>query len=223
MRLFWRYPEWWCVALSAAAWLALLPGQGHAHHHHAQASVASQLLQWLAMVAAMMYPLVLDPVRVTAARSLWKRRHRAIAGFLLGYTGIWMLVGICISQAASVLPSGSSLALAGGFALAAAWHFTPIRRRATRACHRTIPIAPEGWRAGRDCIRYGWTVGKSCVASCWALMLACALAGHSFNVMVTVFLIGAFDRYAAHPGRPMIFSYLPSSSKKWASVLIPSK
>ena len=44
---------------------------------------AAATLAWSLMVVAMMVPLVRHPVRITAARSLWPRRDRAIGGFLL--------------------------------------------------------------------------------------------------------------------------------------------
>lgn len=220
-RLTWRHPEWWSVALSAAAWLLLAvmtdsPGGGQAtplHHHHGQSVTApgrgigtawvTPAAGWLLMIAAMMVPMVLGSVRATAARSMWRRRSRAIAGFLLGYVGMWFIAGLLILALLDALELDkrfSSPALAAaGFAAAAAWQLTPVKRRALWSCHRTAPLAPRGWKADGDCIRYGWTIGGRCVVSCWALMLACLLAGHGLVPMGIVAVTGAGERYLKRP------------------------
>jgi predicted metal-binding membrane protein len=144
---------------------------------------------WMLMVVAMMFPLVLDSVRRTAARSLWTRRHRAIAGFLLGYLSLWAAVGVL----ASFIPAKSA---AAGFALAAIWQLTPMKSRAVLSCHRTMPLTPTGWRADLDCIRFGWHIGGGCLISCWALMLACVLSGHALFAMVAITAAAITERYA---------------------------
>jgi predicted metal-binding membrane protein len=143
-------------------------------------------------------------VRATAARSLWRRRHRAIGAFLAGYLGPWIAFGLAASAAATTLraqsPPSPALA-AAGFVAALLWQVTAMKRRALVACHRTLPLAPDGWRADRDCLRYGWMVGRSCLVSCWALMLACALAGHSLPAMIGATGIGWAERNTARPNQ----------------------
>lgn len=175
-RAVWRHPEWWALGLCAIAWGAMF--RPHAHH-------GAPLANWMIMTVAMMLPLVVGPIRFAAERSLWRRRHRAIAGFLAGYLGAWLAVGVAIS----FIEPGPWLA-AAAFAVAGVWQLTRYRRIAMAGCHRSMPLAPRGWRADRDCVRYGWTVGTYCVASCWALMLACAMAGHHLLAMfgITAFL-----------------------------------
>jgi predicted metal-binding membrane protein len=206
----WRHPEWWAMGLSALAWLLLvvLPaGSGHASH-----ALPSATALWLLMVVAMMVPLVLEPIRATAARSLWRRRHRAIGGFLLGYVGPWLIVGGVISVVEVALGVTERLdptaGAALGFAVAAVWQLAPRKWQALQACHRTAPLAPRGWRADRDCVRYGWSIGRSCVVSCWALMLACVLAGHSLPAMMVAATVATADRYLVRPEQPLIFSVL---------------
>ena len=75
----WRHPEWWSVALSIAAWIALVSTPRHSSSHR---STAINLMFWLLMVVAMMFPLVMAQVRQAAFHSLWSRRHRAIGVFL---------------------------------------------------------------------------------------------------------------------------------------------
>src|SRR5882724_5194158 len=99
-RITWHHPEWWLFGLSLIAWLAMAirfdsAGVGftltHQHHHGAATGVNPWIIEtfrWMMMVAAMMLPLVADSAREVAARSLWSRRQRAIAGFVLGYLSI---------------------------------------------------------------------------------------------------------------------------------------
>ena len=215
-RLSWPRPEWWTLALSFSGWLLIIvstvghSGMAHASHSHnhrvaeiaAPANILTawptQILWWLVMVFAMMFPLLVDHVRNTAARSLWSRRHRAIGTFLTGYTMSWLIFGTVASAAYLILNMetwfSKPIISTVGFCVAILWQVMPVRRRSVLACHRTRPIAPTGWRAERDCLRYGWMVGTSCIISCWALMLACLLSTHSVLAMVGITAIGLFER-----------------------------
>jgi predicted metal-binding membrane protein len=226
-RLAWQHPEWWTIALSAAAWATIM-GQwivasshvhgGHADHAARDGSlIVSSVLMLIAssvfMIAAMMFPMVLSSVRTVAARSLWQRRHRAILQFLAGYMAPWMLFSLVVSIALAALQAreiglslASSQAAAFGFGAAVLWQLTPVKRRALFACHRTVPIAARGWRADRDCFRSGWMIGNSCVASCWVLMLACMLSEHSLPAMLCATLIGMIERTQFRPNQRLLCS-----------------
>jgi hypothetical protein len=157
-----------------------------------------ELGHWLLMILAMMVPLAIGSIRTAAARSLWRRRHRAIAAFLVGYLLPWGLVGLPASALGIIAQANAWRHLprlvGASFAIAAMWQVTVARRRALVACRRTVPLAPDGWRAARDCVAFGWLIGTRCVASCWALMLICVLARHSLVAMVGVGLIGLIER-----------------------------
>jgi predicted metal-binding membrane protein len=188
----WRHPEWWALALSVGAWV-LLVGQS-VHRHFAG---------WSLMVVAMMVPLVVGPIRTTAARSLWRRRHRAIAIFLAGYLTLWLAAGAGFFLLMSIVGvnagSPSPLLVASAFALALGWQLAPAKRRALNACHRTMPLAPRGSRADRDCFRYGLRIGAYCLTSCWALMLVCMVAKHAMGALVAVAVVLAAERYLRRP------------------------
>jgi hypothetical protein len=224
-RVAWRHPEWWTIATSVITWLVLVGGSampaagGTAIHlHHAESSVersaawlgsiAADTAAWMLMVAAMMFPLVLGPIKVTAARSLWARRHRAIVGFLVGYSIPWMILGASMLLLLSGLrvrtSPGSPAAAAIAFAAAMLWQGTAVRRRALVACHRTTPLAPAGWQADRDCVRQGWVVGVPCVVSCWPPMIACLLSGHNLLAMAGAGAIGFVERYAVRPDERLL-------------------
>lgn len=220
-QLAWQYPEWWVIALSVIAWPLLVmqahpapitPSQALAHQgHHHEAPAASgaaipawlpELGIWMLMVVAMMLPLVLGAARHAAVRSLWRRRTRAIGGFLVGYLAVWLLAGIpalLLSRALGLNERARLIGAVAIFAIAAVWQLTPLKERLLLSCHRTAPLAPGGWRADRDCLRYGWLIGGFCLGSCWAMMLACALAGHHPLLMIGVGAIGATERYLPRP------------------------
>lgn len=214
--LAWAHPEWWALALAAAAWCVLLAaawtGHGaagaHAHGHaHAARDVATSVLtdlaHWQLMVVAMMLPVIVPSLRVAAFRSLWRRRHRAMAGFLLGYLAVWALLGLAVCLALTRFPwltdTWGGVAAAAAFVCAAGWQWTRLKRRSLVACHRTIPLAPRGWRADRDCVELGWRIGGSCCVGCWVLMVACTLAGHSPLALAACAGIGLVERYSWRP------------------------
>lgn len=213
------HPEWWTLALCLLAWVLLaLPGGGetwaaiscgplHDAGASAEASAALRFVSfgwaagvagWTIMVGAMMLPLVIAPVRRTAFASLWRRRHRAVAGFLLGYGGFWIAagcLGLALLAGLGLGASARDAAAALAFALAGLWELTPLKRRALSGCHRRIPLRPTGWRADLDCLRYGAMQGCNCFASCWAIMLASMLAAHHLAIMASIALISAAERY----------------------------
>lgn len=191
--LTWRHPEWWSVALSAIAWLVLLSSPWHHLFHNTS---GASLLLWVLMVVAMMFPLVIAQVRDTAFRSLWRRRHRAIAFFLSGYLLSWILFGavvLAIRARWSVDPIASAVI---AILIAIAWQLSPWKRRALRRCHRVMPLAPQGWRANVSCARFGWGIGGSCIGACGALMIACALMDHSLLIMSVVTVLTMSERFA---------------------------
>ncbi len=198
-RLVW-HPEWWALGLCGGAWLALIGGASAA-----QSAVpfcgAVPDAGWTAaageatlMIAAMMLPLVLVPVRRTACASLWRRRHRAIAGFLLGYAATW-LAALAVEAAPFLAAPPARWVPAAAFAAAALWEATPLKRRALVLCDRTMPLRPHGWRADLDCLRFGVLQGRSCVMSCWAVMLAPLVVAQHLPVMAGVAVLCATERY----------------------------
>jgi predicted metal-binding membrane protein len=211
-RIAWNHPEWWVVAIAAAVWVFMagmaFPGAADPHAGHSgHAAMAAGgghghgAFGMVAMVVAMMLPLTLANVRHVAWSSLWRRRHRAIAAFLVGYLAVWILVQAGIAGAWGLMASFTGWERAGIVAMVAAvlWEVSPIKRQRRHRCHRTVPLAPRGWRADADCARYGVTTGLSCVTMCWALMAACAAFAHSFPVMIVLFGVQLSGRYQRYP------------------------
>lgn len=194
--VFARNPQWWALALSGAAWLLMISGA--AHSHHGMHDATHELVAWMVMSVAMMVPMVAGSIRLSAQRSFWRRRHRAAAGFLTGYLACWLLVGVAVL----LLPLRAGPAeTAIAFVVAAVWQLTPWKRRALVACHWRMPLAPRGWRADRDCLRFGWGCGLRCFVSCWALMLACFLSGHALAATAAGAAVGLAERYLVRDQR----------------------
>ncbi len=197
-----RFPEFWMLALSAVVWVALaVRTGGHIHY----AGIVGNWWHWMLMVFAMMLPLQVHAVRWTAEHSLWPRRHHAIFVFLIGYLGLWALVGVVFSWIATVFASlhriGWMEGAAIGLLIEAVWLLSPWKRFASHMCHRTLSLSPSGWRADWDCLSYGWIIGYGCALNCWPLMLLCWLAGHNFIAILLGFSVACADRYATSDHR----------------------
>jgi predicted metal-binding membrane protein len=197
-RIGWRHPEWWVILIAAAAWALILR---HATHAHTVPSVGHTIIATAVMVAAMMLPLTLANVRHVALSSLWRRRHRAMAAFLVGYLCCWAVVQTVIQGTLGFLAPLLGWTLVAGLVMvmAVSWEISPGRRRRLRRCGLTVPLAPRGWRADTACVRYGVITGLSCVTTCWALMAAVAAFSHSVLVMAVVFGVQISDRYQRRP------------------------
>jgi predicted metal-binding membrane protein len=213
VRAIGRRPTLWVELAVAAAWLALMLGEGIARgygggsggslasgplwicttglggighdatHAAASAPIASASLlagtpMWVVMALAMMVPTAMPAVQHVAGTSLYWRRRRAAAEFLVAFLALWTAFGVLVLRPlAAWHPAGSRFALAVALAAAALWQLTPLKLRALRACHRSRPLPPRGWRAPAGVADFGLHNGAACLASCWAMMAAAAVSG----------------------------------------------
>lgn len=217
---FWLRPEWWIVVFSGLAWLVMLAhGVQHAGHEmHHWLPFPQEVMYWMIMVAAMMLPFNLESIRIAAFRSLWGRRHRAIAGFLAGYFAPWLVLGVLGAVLRELPQMHTYLVSACLFAFTAYWLTTGVHKRAFLACHTTVPLAPVGWRADCDCVKFGSTVGLACVKSCWPFMLGCMFAGHGLAALVGGFGISLSERWWIRP-RPRAMLVISLTLALWYSAL----
>jgi predicted metal-binding membrane protein len=181
LRFWHRHPERGLAAVALAAWVALLFA-GHSH------SFWGRQTGWMLMLAAMMIPPALPMARHVMQNS--KRHRRQRAGLLFAGTSLlpWAVAGAGGVGLVSVigLDGYRRWLLGGSLLVAAAWELTPDKRRALKACHRTLPLPPDGRKADRACCRLGLQYGKACFRACWALMLPMVLAGHPGVVLMLV-------------------------------------
>lgn len=193
----WRRPEWTVAALALSAWIVLFGSTVHggsgAHHHHDPTSVAlsaPSASAWIVMVIAMMAPSSLPAVRSLAFASFARRRQRSIALFIGSYVLVWFAFGLGATAVAESLAAGRfgrGPILGAVLLVAAAWEFSPQKRRALRACHVLLPPPPRGLRADLGCARAGLRHGWNCMIACWALMLAMVAGGHA-SILLTLAL-----------------------------------
>jgi len=132
------------------------------------------------MVAAMMLPLTITPLRYVRDRSFARRRARATILFAAGYVVVWMIASVGL-QLIAFAAQWAAFAPLPCFALAVAtaiiWQVSPAKQWCLNRCHRRPHLAAFGTAADRDALGFGLTNGASCVGSCWALMLATLLVG----------------------------------------------
>jgi predicted metal-binding membrane protein len=163
------------------------------------------MLGWLAMMLAMMPPLLTQPLAHLWHRSLARRRSRAIATFAVGYGAVWLAAGIVLTAMAillePIMAATGVPALVAAAALAIVWQITPARQFCLNRCHRQARLSAVGIAADLDCLNYGIAVGLSCAGSCWAWMLMPLVAeGVQLPVMAAVTVMLMVERVA--PARP---------------------
>jgi hypothetical protein len=200
---FWEHPEWWTAGIAGLAWMVMLAAawEHSGHTFHSKAGFGQELFHWMCMSVAMMLPFILASVQSTAFSSLWRRRHRAMSGFLIGFSGLWLVVGMGASTLRQWDVGHTPIAAAGAFAAGAVWMQTPIYRRWVHYCHARVPLAPTGWRADWDCLRSGWQVGTGCLVVCWPVMFGCAFAGHGILALAGGVLVSGMERWYFRPKR----------------------
>jgi predicted metal-binding membrane protein len=129
---------------------------------------------WALMIAAMMPPLVIAPLRHVRDRSFAKRRPRSMLLFVAGYMAVWMAMGMglqAVALAARWTAPAPLLCLSLVAAIALLWQVSPGKQWCLNRCHRRPHLAAFGAAADRDAFGFGLANGVSCVGACWALML----------------------------------------------------
>jgi predicted metal-binding membrane protein len=150
---------------------------------------------WLLMLAAMMPPLLAEPLVHVWQRSFASRRAGAVALFLLGYAAIWSAAGLLLVPAAMLLHSlgGAPVPLAIAALVALAWQVSPAKQHCLNRCHGLPVLAAFGARASADALRFGLRHGLWCAGACWALMLLplASSGGHVLLMIAATIFIAA--------------------------------
>jgi predicted metal-binding membrane protein len=202
-RRTWRRPEWPWVALVVAAWAALMAGDSLSMSH----ARAPDLPTWALMTVAMMVPATIPVVRAMSFDSMWNRRYRSPALFLLAYLAIWVTFGAVVLaawQVAGALGGGhanhGAVATAAILFVAANWQLSPRHRRCLKRCHRRLALGARGRAADRACLRYGLYHARQCAGACWPLMLA-MVPGHGIALMLALTALSSWQRLVRRPRR----------------------
>ena len=208
----------WALLLAGGPWLLLpayctsiayfaaggLPGLELALRFNPPGGLAAG---WLAMLLAMMPPLLARPVAHVWARSPAVGRARSAGLFVLGYASVWMAAGVLVLLFAVALhglaggPGWMPLLLAAGIALL--WQASPWKQACLGRCRGRPLLAPSGLAADRDALRFGLGHGFWCAGACWAMMAVPLVAGraHLPAMALVALLLFAERRARPRPGR----------------------
>ena len=147
------------------------------------------------MIAAMMLPLIIAPLRHVRDRSFARQRARATILFTAGYVVVWMIVAVVLQLiAVAARWAAPTPLLCFGLAVITAilWQVSPTKQWCLNRCHRRPHLAAFGAAADRDAFDFGLTNGASCAGSCWALMLLTLLISQGQilgMIAVTLFVL----------------------------------
>jgi len=146
------------------------------------------IAMWEVMVAAMMLPATIPLVRLVAFATRRTRRQRSIGMLCVGYLLAWLPLGAvaAIWHLLDVPPRAATAAAVVALVFAGACELTPMKVRALRRCHRTLPIRYSGRAADSSALRLGVVNGQACVLSCGPVMIALVVLGHPAVATVAV-------------------------------------
>jgi predicted metal-binding membrane protein len=188
------------VAISVAAWLALVLWEGspygHYLHHDGLGEVAGIGISlavgatvftvgWTLMIVAMMLPSSV-PLVVTFAALVGRRARpmQLVALLLVGYLLVWAAFGFAawiadrgIHATVEALPwlaAHPQLIIGATLLGAGLWQFSPLRDRCLDECRSPLGFVLNRWRGTserREALLMGVAHGAFCVGCCWSLML----------------------------------------------------
>jgi len=161
------------LGLTSAAWavLVLAPSDGM------DAGVASFLLAWTVMMAAMMVPSA-APLVVLYGRGA--QSGGVCSALLGGYVAVWSAFGLVVwaSQQAAMRLDAGAAGVVAVLAAAGVYQLTPLKSACLRRCRSPVDFVLQHWRKGRaGAARLGVLHGAFCVGCCWALMAVLVAAG----------------------------------------------
>jgi predicted metal-binding membrane protein len=152
-------------------------------------ALASFLIAWQMMIAAMMLPSSLPLVRLFAGAAAGQPQPRAaMAGLVTGYAVVWTAFGAAAFifdvgvhaavDASAWLRANDGLIGPATLALAGAFQFTPLKDACLRQCRHPAQFLLRYYQRGATGgLRLGARHGLFCVGCCWALMLVMFAVG----------------------------------------------
>lgn len=163
---------------------------------------------WAIGMVAMMLPSIIPMVYAIDRSKLASQQQRRLglrllspALFLLGYVGIWTLVGITFYLAIALIAGLGysiilgSLGVAGGVVLIATgiYQFTRFKQSALMKCRSPMGFIMTGWKDGPlGAALMGGNYGLFCTKCCWVLMAGLLVVGAMSLPLMGVFTIIIF-------------------------------
>ncbi|WP_320233563.1 copper chaperone [Mesorhizobium montanum] len=160
---------------------------------------------WALMLAAMMAPLLIVPVRHIRDRCLPRGRARVVALFVAGYATSWMVAGamlLALAIAMRLAVPRAWLPLSAAALPALVWQISPAKQICLNRCHLQPELAAFGLAADVDALHFGLTHGIWCVGSCWALMLLPLLVPHGHVATMAAVALWLFSERLERPTSP---------------------
>jgi predicted metal-binding membrane protein len=162
-------------------------------------------VHWLLMLAAMMAPVLIQPIQFIRSQGFARRRIRATLLFVMGYASIWMIAGmVMFSIAATARAIGLSpvISVTAVVGTAIVWQCSPAKQICLNRCHVRPALAAFGRRADAGAILFGATYGGWCIQSCAAWMLVpLVVPGAHIAAMVAAAVL-IFCERLDRPARP---------------------
>ena len=140
---------------------------------------------WTLMMAAMMLPSV-TPVATLYARTVQRSRTARIAGLVVGYLGVWAVVGLpafglawLAGWLAGQHPGAAHIAAVAVFALCGAYQLSRLKDRCLAHCRSPLALLLHygSYRGRLRDLRVGVHHGGYCLGCCWALMVILVAVG----------------------------------------------
>src|SRR4029453_6439348 len=155
---------------------ASLAHAGHAHHavvdpglpasHASTENAAGLLIGWALMLTALVAPRLIPALRHVRARSLRRRRWRAVSLVTVAHAAVWTVAGIVLLAVASALrsvPGHADLAVLLGLVAAVTWQLSPLKQSCLNRHCTHPPISSLGGAADRDALRFGGPHAPRCL------------------------------------------------------------
>jgi predicted metal-binding membrane protein len=175
-------------------------------------SLASFLVGWVAMMAAMMLPAIV-PVVALYRRAVEAGRAAPLPIFLLGYLLVWSVPGIGVyyvwRELQMPLADGEAWAgrvAAGALLAAAVWQLTPLKAVCLRHCRSPLSFFMQharGMKTPVRAFRLGMTHGGFCLGCCWLLMVVLVALGTMNLAWMAVFAVVIFVEKLAPQGEAL--------------------
>jgi len=160
---------------------------------------------WAIAMVAMMFPSIIPMAYAVSqssrSKSVPSNSLLASALFVLGYVGVWTLLGVGFYLTLSVLATlgypillGSFGLLAGGILIATGlYQFTRFKQNALMKCRSPMGFIVAGWRNGRSgALLMGRDYGLFCTRCCWVLMAGLLIVGAMSLPLMGVFTVIIF-------------------------------
>lgn len=173
------------VTVSLFAWISLvLSGQTMSMQDTPMGPTGLSIM-WALMMLAMMAPAAAPSFLLYSQMS---QQPLAAMAYLIGYLGLWCLVGVVYAlahwhlQQSGLLSSGMGLnngRVAGGLLIIAGlWQWSPVKARCVARCRSPLGFMMTDWREGvRGALVMGGHYALWCIGCCWLLMTVLFVVG----------------------------------------------